>query len=357
MKTVTPKYELAARKLSLTPCNKGELVDYIANALEKATKVGIQLNCISHHIIRDFISLKTKIDIGVNNLHLYRMNHFDLVADVAHRLNLPISRFAKCHMTLKQNNLILQPTANGAFDAFHMFIKSCSETLVKEQYLIWRSLGFDVGDKRNWPSVRLLEWIQDNKVDINLPISHHRPTQLRAIFQHLNMVIDQHEIVELNKKQLNRYINKEIEAFAFLDLVRPNHTKKENFKQVYRNLPEIQCSKECLPSKFRLPPLFYIKELKNQTKIGSADCTRRFTINDEGIVFTIDARSEDEVALKIERDVRSHLANRQMHPIRGKKDHYKIAWNPLVNVILDYFDKTPSIYQKLREIHAVIKQP
>lgn len=349
MKTVPSKLEIIAVTLGLQPCDNQGLVKYLGNILKHAKKEEVQFNAISSTIVCRLILSLTGIKITLGNLSLYKRNGQDLIRNIAEYLNIIEVRTTGVFLIQVNGEWVMKPEKGGAISCFQMLIRNgATDQMVEECYTIWREKGMSVGDKRYWPSLDLVNFLIEQNLTLALPLSHSKPTQLTRVFNFLNALIEKPELSYLPRHKLQGYINEEVRKFSSIKKV--SNKPKPWIDSSMTNV-EIDYAKS-IPALKRTSPYFYMKLSKERAKIGSADNSNRFGPKDVGIVVCLETRACDNFAYDVETKVREYLKCFDLHPDRGKIDHYSIPLKSLANLALGFIFSNPKISQHIRSITA-----
>ncbi|QXN27381.1 hypothetical protein KVP08_023060 (plasmid) [Shewanella putrefaciens] len=184
-------------------------------------------------------------------------------------------------------------------------------------YQQWSANGdYQVGDKRNWPSPKLLNLLsQYPSLIVQAPVSHDTPVRHGRLLKYLGRTLSSLQPNAINQPALELIIHE----FCLQDLKSP--------RQIRAWLPSVGFIKniqyvEKLTSEIRQSPYFYIKNVYPHkiAKIGSADrSNQRVKADDLGVIIALNSRPENGDALRIESIVRRELAKCHIYPIDGKK--------------------------------------
>lgn len=349
MKTVSSKLEVIAVNLGLQPNDYRGVVRYLVNILKYSQKASIQLNAISSNVICNLVLSVTGVQITRSNLSVYKNNGCYLIQDIAEHLNIIEVQSARCCLSQVNGQWVMEPEKSSAIFCFQMLIKNCSTSqMMTDCYEMWRNKGMSVGDKRYWPSPKLVKFLIEHQLALAFPISHSKPKQLKRIFNFLTTLIEKNDLSYLPNRKLNDYIDEEVRKFSYMKKITTKLKPWIDSSMFNVDIDYVNS----IPAMKRTSPYFYMKLSKKRAKIGSADNSNRFGPKDIGIVVCLETRACDNFAYEVERKVREYLKCFDLHPDQGKIDHYSIPLKSLVNLAIGFIFSNSKISQRIRSITA-----
>lgn len=352
-KTGLNKLELASRRLNLCENEPTALVGAISSSIMNSDCQGVQINAISYQLIADVIFALTAIPISSSNLSYYKHNSSqgDIVADIAKELGVPLCSWVSCKIAALNGQLKIEPKPNGAVAAFYTLLeKSPGSEALDAYYLIWSANGWHVGDKRNWIQPSLLKWLQQNNVKPSIPVSHCRPTELKAVYRKLAELAGQVRTNIPVGQTINDWVDDKVLDFCNSAII--SRTKKvAQWLSGYPNLPPIQFV-DVVKAEFRLTPYLYCRRLDDLcSKFGKAHNSVRFKASDMGIVIHM-KRDTDDVLTQCEYIILNELVKRDIIPLEGTQERFLASYRDLCKVVLDICEATPLIRSKIISITA-----
>ncbi|MCT8869583.1 hypothetical protein [Shewanella xiamenensis] len=327
------------------------LCEYLTNRISKAVGLKTYLNCISSRLICDVIQLLTGEQLTASNLCTYKQHGIDIVGVVAKKLSLPVVNGINCKVKLTENSeLVISPTPGAPSQALRTLMEHRGISVRDILYQQWSANGdYQVGDKRNWPSPKLLNLLsQYPSLIVQAPVSHDTPVRHGRLLKYLGRTLSSLQPNAINQPALELIIHE----FCLQDLKSP--------RQIRAWLPSVGFIKniqyvEKLTSEIRQSPYFYIKNVYPHkiAKIGSADrSNQRVKADDLGVIIALNSRPENGDALRIESIVRRELAKCHIYPIDGKKDHYAMQLIELAALVLNILANKKSLHPLLNSITA-----
>jgi len=353
MKTTLSKLELAAATLGFRNGDYDKLVRYLGNALLNSVRNGVVLNCVSVSIISELLKNTVNVTLNSKNVWDYASQEKNLVQDVADILQVQTIQKAKCYLAKNGAKIKVSPIPQSAIYAFQKALKlSLSNIPIKELYAGWQQQGWDVGDKRNWPSQELIDWLRVESVRLNFPISHFQPTRLKRVFYLLNELRSNPEISRLPRQKLKKRLEKEITTYCNLQVEKEKLPVQNKWIDLQIDNVDVNYF-DRIPAIYRDPPYAYVKLISpNVSKIGAADNSMRFKPTDVGVVVCLESRASDKFALYVETEVRNFLQEVSIMPVPQKLDYFDVELTTLVKLTLAFITSHPDIKTRIRGINA-----
>lgn len=311
------------------PSNYIRLCDVLAVKIRNGEGFIDYLNCISSTFLSEVIEILTSVKLTPSNMSLYRQKGYDLLSDISSRLDLPIVHNLVCDIVKgTENELVFVPNIKTPSMALYAIQQNGMYQVRNQIYTFWQQTGaFNVGDKRNWPSVSLLERLNKSGLTIHVPASHNMPVRLKRLTRHVCSCFKDKFV---KQDELNRCVLK----FCSSDLSINTIKGKGPWLPELNGLPQISYLDSFTPDVLQ-SPYFYVRSVGQAAKIGSADRTNsRVKRDNQAVVIKLNTRPEFGEAKKIESLVRRELRKIKILPVDNKLDHYALQLRDIAPLVL-----------------------
>lgn len=325
---------------------------FVVNSISFSVGFKTYLNCISGKLICDVLQHLTRVKLTASNLCTYKKNGFDLAGDVAKLLKVPIVSGIRYELNVTDNRLFITPKSDAPSQALKTIMAHGGLPVREILYQKWQTDGtYLVGDKRNWPSPKLFELLKlYPSLLIQAPVSHDTPVRHGRLLKHLSRTLTSSKPETINQAYLELIIHE----FCQSDIKK--HRQTSSWLPSLEGIATVRYVEKLTPD-VRQSPYFYIRTSlsTNGSKIGSADrSNNRVSLNDLGVIVALNSRAESGDALRIESIVRRELANYNIHPVDGKKDHYAMPLEKLAKLVLTILANKKSLHHLLHGVTATL---
>ena len=343
------KLEGICSRLAIEGCPSSyvRLCDILAVKIKNGEGVNNYLNCISSTFLSEVIEILTNVKLTPSNMSLYRQKGYNLVSDISYRLKLPVVHNLVCDVVKGTGNqLVFLPNTKTPSMALKAIQQNGMFQVRNEIYSFWQKSGtFNIGDKRNWPSVSLLDWLYKNSYCLTAPASHNTPVRLKRLTRHISSCIN-NKTGFINQEELNNTIHK----FCISELSLNAFKGGGPWLPEINGLPEISYLDSFTPDVLQ-SPYFYVRSVGQAAKIGSADRTNsRVKRDNQAVIIKLNTRPESGEAKKIESLVRRELQNIKIFPVDNKLDHYALQLRDIAPMVLSILARNPG---KIYNIHSI----
>jgi len=325
---------------------------FLVNKISVSVGFKMYLNCISSKLICDIMQELTGVILTASNLCTYKKNGIDLTGDVAKLLKVQIVNCIRYKLNFSDNRLLITPKSDAPSQALKTIIEHGGLPVREILYQQWQTDGtYQVGDKRNWPSPKLFELLKlYPTLLIQAPASHDTPVRHGRLLKHLSRTLASSKPETINQTNLDLIIHE----FCQRDIQK--RRQPNSWLTSFEGIATVRYVEKLTPD-VRQSPYFYIRTSlsTNWSKIGSADrSNNRVKPGDLGVIVALNSRAESGDALRIESIVRRELANYNIHPIDGKKDHYAMPLDKLAKLVMTILANKKSLHPLLHCVTATL---